>query len=156
MKKLALVSLSLLSFFSLRAEETFMMIKPDQVKEKHVGSILSKIEDAGFKISALKMTKLSNEKAADFYGALKDKPFYKDLVDYMTKGPIVAIVLSKDNAVDEGRKIIGATDPKKALDGSIRQLFGKNIQENAIHGSDSIENAKREIAFFFTKDEIYN
>lgn len=156
MKKLLLLSCAFLGLSSLKADESLMMIKPEQVKENHIGSILKKVEDAGFEIVGLKMTKLTEERASKFYESLKDKPFFKDLIAYITSGPIVAIVIQGDNVVENARDLIGSTNPQDAKEGTIRKMFGKNIQSNAVHGSDSNDNAKREIDFFFSKNEIFN
>ena len=131
------------------------MIKPDAVKAGHIGAILAKINEAGFRIVAMKYTKLSAEKAGEFYAVHSARPFYGELVDFMSSGPIVAAVLEKDNAVEDFRKLIGATDPAKAEPGTIRALFAKSIGENAVHGSDSDENAAIEIAFHFSGTEIF-
>ncbi len=135
-------------------EKTLAIIKPDSVEKRVVGEIIRKIEEAGFNILAIKFTKLTEKQARSFYEIHKERPFYLDLVKYMTSGPIVAIALEKDNAVEEFRKLIGNTDPTKAEPGTIRQLFGTNIEKNAIHGSDSAENGEKEILFFFPKSEI--
>jgi nucleoside-diphosphate kinase len=134
---------------------TFTMIKPDAVAAGHIGAILAQINKAGFQIIAMKYTKLSAEKAGEFYEIHKERPFYGELVDFMSSGPIVAAVLRKENAVDDFRTLIGATDPSKAAPGTIRALFAKNIGENAIHGSDSDENAFIESAFHFAQTEIF-
>ena len=128
---------------------TFTMIKPEAVEAGNSGSILSKIEKAGFRIVAMKKTLLSKEKAGQFYAVHKERPFYNDLVEYMSSGPIIAAILEKDNAVLENRELMGATNPKDAKDGTIRKKFGISIDKNSIHVSDSIENAKKEIDFFF-------
>ena len=128
---------------------TFTMIKPEAVEAGNSGSILSKIEKAGFRIVAMKKTLLSKEKAGQFYAVHKERPFYNDLVEYMSSGPIIAAILEKDNAVLENRELMGATNPKDAKDGTIRKKFGISIDKNSVHGSDSIENAKKEIDFFF-------
>src|ERR1700733_5118693 len=129
---------------------TFTMIKPDATKKGHTGAILQKINDAGFRIVAMKMTHLSPAKAGEFYEVHKERPFYGELVEFMSSGPIVAAILEKDNAVDDFRKLIGATDPSKAEKGTIRNLFAESIGANAIHGSDSAENAEIEGSFFFS------
>lgn len=136
-------------------EITFSMIKPDAVKAGHSGAILKMIEEAGFKISGIKMTKLSKFRAGQFYAVHADKPFYTELCDYMSSGPIIALRLKKENAVEDFRKLIGATDPAKAEEGTIRKLFAQTIQENAVHGSDSDTNAKIECDFFFSGLEKY-
>jgi nucleoside-diphosphate kinase len=134
----------------MATNRTFTMIKPDAVSNNHIGAILQKINEAGFRIVALKYTKLSNEAAGAFYAVHKERPFYGELVSFMTSGPIVAAILEKDNAVADFRELIGATDPTKAAPGTIRNLFAKSIDANAIHGSDSDENAEIEGNFFFS------
>lgn len=131
------------------------MIKPDAVANGHTGKILDKIIEAGFKIVAMKYTRLSEETAGRFYDIHRERPFFKDLVGFMSSGPIVAAVLEKDNAVEDFRKLIGATDPKKAEPGTIRSLFAESIEANAIHGSDSHENAQIEANFFFNQFERF-
>ncbi|MFY0627965.1 MAG: nucleoside-diphosphate kinase [Reichenbachiella sp.] len=128
---------------------TFTMIKPDAFADGHSGKIIQLIEEAGFKIKALKLTKLSPAKAGLFYEIHKERPFYGELCSYMSSGPIIAILLEKENAVLEFRTLIGATNPKDAADGTIRKLFAKSLEANAIHGSDSDENAQIEGSFFF-------
>lgn len=134
---------------------TFTMIKPDAVANGHIGAILDKITKAGFKIVALKYTRLSDETAGNFYAIHRERPFFKDLVDFMSSGPIVAAILEKDNAIEDFRKLIGATDPQKAEPGTIRNLFAKSIDANAVHGSDSDENAAIEGNFFFSEFERF-
>ncbi len=134
---------------------TFTMIKPDAVQAGHIGAILAKINEAGFRIKAMKMTKLSTEKAGSFYAVHSERPFYGELCDFMSSGHIVAAILEKENAVADFRKLIGATDPSKAEDGTIRKLFAKSMGENAVHGSDSDENAQIEAAFFFSNLEQF-
>ena len=129
------------------------MIKPDAVANGHIGAILDQIIKAGFAIKAMKLTALSEAKAGEFYAVHKERPFYKDLVGFMSQGPIVAAILEKENAVEDFRKLIGATDPKKAEAGTIRQLFAESIEANAVHGSDSDENAAIEGSFFFSAFE---
>ena len=131
------------------------MIKPDAVANGHAGKILDHIIQAGYKVVALKYTHLSAEKAGEFYAVHNERPFYKDLVDFMISGPIYAAILEKDNAVEDFRKVIGATDPSKAEAGTIRNLFAKSIDANAIHGSDSDENAAIEGNFFFAENERF-
>ncbi len=131
------------------------MIKPDAVANGHAGKILDQITEAGFKVIALKYTRLSTEKAGEFYGIHRERPFYNDLVEFMTSGPIYAAILEKDNAIEDFRKLIGATDPQKADAGTIRQKFAKSIDANAVHGSDSDENAGIEGDFFFSSDERF-
>jgi nucleoside-diphosphate kinase len=131
------------------------MIKPDAVQNGHIGAILDHITKAGFRIVAMKYTKLSTEAAGKFYEVHKERPFYKDLVNYMSSGPIVAAILEKDNAVEDFRKIIGATDPAKAEAGTIRNLYATSIEANAVHGSDSDENAEIEGNFYFSSQEKF-
>ena len=135
------------------SNRTFTMIKPDAVANKNTGAILDAIIKAGFKINAMKLLHLTPEKAGAFYEVHKERPFYKDLVKYMSSGPIVAAILEKDNAIEDFRKLIGATDPAKAAPGTIRAMFAKSIDANAIHGSDSDANAKIEGNFFFSMME---
>jgi nucleoside-diphosphate kinase len=129
---------------------TFTMIKPDAVEANNIGPILAMINKAGFTIKAMKYLRLSKEQAGNFYAVHKERPFYGELVDYMCSGPIVAAVLEKNNAVADFRTLIGATDPTKAAEGTIRKLFAKSIAANAVHGSDSDENAANEANFFFS------
>ena len=131
------------------------MIKPDAVSVGNSGAILKMIEEAGFKIVAMKYTKLTRERAGEFYAIHKERPFYKDLCNYMSSGPIIPIILEKPNAVEDFRKLIGATNPKEASPGTIRNLFAESIEANAIHGSDSDENAGIEADFFFSKTERF-
>lgn len=129
---------------------TFTMIKPSAHASGYSGKILSKIEEGGFEIKALKMVHLTKEQAGQFYDVHIGRPFYEELVTFMSSGPIIAVILEKDNAVEDFRRYIGATDPAKADPGTIRNLYGKNMGENAVHGSDSDENAQREAGFFFS------
>ena len=139
------------------SNKTLAIIKPDAVKDNHVGEIITMINKAGFKVKALKMIKLSEDAAKAFYEIHKDKPFYGELVEYMTSGPCVPIALEKENAVEDYRKLIGATNPANAAEGTVRKLYARSVQFNAVHGSDSDENAAKEIAFFFSsKDLIEN
>jgi nucleoside-diphosphate kinase len=133
---------------------TFTMIKPDAVQDGHIGAILNDINVAGFRIVAMKYTKLSAEQAGKFYEVHAERPFYGELVSFMSSGPIVAAILEKDNAVEEFRKLIGATDPTKAEEGTIRRMFAKSIAANAVHGSDSDDNAQIEGAFYFSHREF--
>ena len=135
------------------SNRTFTMIKPDAFAAAHTGSIIQHIEAAGFKLIAMKLTRLSAEKAGEFYAVHKDRPFYGELVDFMSSGPIVAAILEKDNAVEDFRKLIGATNPANAEEGTIRKLYARSVGENAIHGSDSNENAAIEGSFFFSAFE---
>jgi len=129
------------------------MIKPDAVANGHIGAIIDQITKAGFKIVAMKYTSLSPEMAGKFYDIHRERPFFKDLVAFMSSGPIVAAILEKDNAIEDFRNLIGATDPQKAAPGTIRNLFAKSIDANAVHGSDSDENAQIEGNFFFSAFE---
>jgi len=131
------------------------MIKPDAVKDGHIGSILKMITEAGFAIKAMKYTKLSAEKAGAFYEVHKERPFYGELVEFMSSGPIVAAILEKDNAVADFRTLIGATNPADAAEGTIRALYATNMGENAVHGSDSDENAQIEGSFHFAGTEVF-
>ena len=135
------------------SNRSFTMIKPDAFANGHSGAILDIILKAGFKLIALKMIHLSAEKAGEFYAIHRQRPFYGELVDFMSRGPIIAAILEKDNAVADFRKLIGATDPAKADKGTIRQLYAESIGENAIHGSDSDDNARIECDFFFSNLE---
>lgn len=134
---------------------TFTMIKPDAVGAGNTGAITKMIEEAGFKIIAMKKTKLSEERAGQFYEVHKERPFYNDLKNYMSSGAIVPMILEKDNAVEDFRKLIGATNPKDAAEGTIRKIFAESIEANAIHGSDSDENAQIEGSFFFSSTEQF-
>lgn len=138
----------------MATNRTFTMIKPDAVKGGHIGAILHKINEAGFRIVAMKLTHLSIQKAGEFYGVHKGRPFYDELVGFMSSGPIVAAILEKDNAVADFRKLIGATNPAEAAEGTIRALYAKSIGENAVHGADSDENAAIEGNFHFAGTEM--
>ena len=131
------------------------MIKPDAVENGHIGAILEKINAAGFKIVAMKYTQMSKSDAETFYAIHKERPFFGELVEFMTRGPIVAAILEKDNAVEDFRALIGATNPAEAAEGTIRKLFATSLGENAVHGSDSDENAAIEAAFHFAGREIF-
>jgi len=133
---------------------TFTMVKPDAVATGNTGNILAMIEQAGFKIVALKLTQLSEAKAGAFYAVHKERPFYGELVTFMSSGPIVAAILEKENAVSDFRTLIGATDPSKAEEGTIRRKYAKSMGENAVHGSDSDENAAIESAFHFAVTDM--
>jgi len=132
------------------SNRTFTMIKPDAFSNGHSGAIIDKIIKSGFRIIAMKLTQLTNGKAGEFYAVHKERPFYGELVQFMSSGPIIAAILEKDNAVADFRKLIGATDPAKADEGTIRKLYAASVGENAIHGSDSNENAAIEGDFFFS------
>ena len=129
---------------------TFTMIKPDAMKNGHAGAIIDRIIREGYKIIGLKLTRLSAEKAGEFYAIHKARPFYSELVEFMSSGPIIAAILEKSNAVADFRTLIGATNPAQAAEGTIRKLFATSLGENAVHGSDSDENAKVECDFFFS------
>ena len=139
----------------MAGNRTFTMIKPDAVESGYIGPILAKITSAGFKIVAMKFTQLSRRDAREFYAIHKDRPFFDELIQFMTRGPIVSAILEKDNAVEDFRALIGATNPQEAAEGTIRKLYAKDIGENAVHGSDSDENAIIEGAFHFSGREIY-
>ena len=139
----------------MATNRTFTMIKPEAVENRHIGAILERINAAGFTIVAMKKTLLSAEKAGEFYAVHKDRPFYGELVDYMSSGPIVAAILEKDNAVADFRNLIGATDPSEAATGTIRSEFAESKAKNAVHGSDSDENAAIEGDFFFSDEERF-
>ena len=139
----------------MATNRTFTMIKPGAVKNGHIGAILEQINAGGFKIVALKYTQLSADKAGEFYAVHKERPFYGELVSFMSSGPIVAAVLEKDNAVADFRELIGATNPADAAEGTIRQKYATSIGENAVHGSDSDENADIEAQFHFAGTEIF-
>ncbi|MEQ8623973.1 MAG: nucleoside-diphosphate kinase [Vicingaceae bacterium] len=139
----------------MSGRRTFTMIKPDAVEKNYIGAIIEKINAAGFKLVAMKYTRLSKEAAGNFYEVHKERPFYGELVDYMSSGPIVAAILEKDNAVADFRTLIGATNPEEAAEGTIRKLYAESISANAIHGSDSDENAAIEGSFFFSQLERF-
>jgi nucleoside-diphosphate kinase len=135
-------------------ERTLCIVKPDAVEGKKTGAILAKLEERGFVIVALRRVHLSKQVAEGFYAVHKARPFFGELVQFMTRSPVVIAVLERDNAVAEYRNVMGATDPKKAEPGTLRKLFGANVGENAVHGSDSIENARTEIVYFFAASEV--
>ena len=139
----------------MATNRTFTMLKPESVEKGNIGAILEKINTAGFRIVAMKLTQMSNQDARRFYSIHKDRPFFDDLVSYMTSGPIVAAILEKENAVEQFRKLIGSTAPTEAAEGTIRNLFASSISENAIHGSDSDENALIESRFHFSEEEMF-
>jgi nucleoside-diphosphate kinase len=136
-------------------EQTLALIKPDGVSSSRIGEILSFYENKGLKIVGLKMVRPSREKIQEFYKEHQNRPFYEALTNYMTSGPIVAVVLEGDGAVLKLREVMGATDPKKALQGTIRQKFGTSVEKNAVHGSDSPSSAQREIEFFFKGEPLF-
>lgn len=139
----------------MATNRTFTMIKPDAVSAGNTGAITKMIEEAGFKIISMKLTLLTPERAGQFYEVHKERPFYQDLCEYMSSGAIVPMILEKDNAVEDFRTLIGATNPQEAAEGTIRKLFAESISANAIHGSDSDENAQIEGSFFFSKLEQF-
>lgn len=139
----------------MSGNRTFTMLKPDSLEKGNTGAILEKINAAGFRIVAMKLTQMSQRDAETFYAIHKERPFFPDLVEYMTRGPIVAAILEKDNAVEDFRTLIGATNPEEAAEGTIRKLFANSISENAVHGSDSDENALIEGAFHFSGRELF-
>ncbi len=136
-------------------EQTLSIIKPDAVKKGVIGKIIDRFESNGLRIAAMKKLQLSEKEAGDFYAVHKERPFFGELVEFMTSGPIVAMVLEGENAVAKNRELMGATDPKEATPGTIRADFAESIDANAVHGSDSLENARIEISFFFAKREIH-
>lgn len=138
----------------MAVERTLSIIKPDAVAKNHIGEILARFEKAGLKIVASRMLHLSESEASGFYAVHRDRPFFKDLVRFMTSGPVLVSVLEGENAVAKHRELMGATDPKKAAPGTIRADFAESIDENAVHGSDSLENAATEIAYFFRAIEL--
>lgn len=140
---------------SKKGNTTFTMIKPCAVGNQKIGPILEMINKAGFGITAMKYVKLSQQQAEEFYSVHKERPFFNSLVSFMTSGPIVVAILEKENAVEDYRKLIGATDPSKAEEGTIRKLYAESIERNAVHGSDSDENAEIEGSFFFARTEKY-
>ena len=139
----------------MATNRTFTMLKPDAIENGHIGAILEKITASGFKIIALKMTRLSIADAKEFYAIHSERPFFNDLVGFMTSGPIVAAILEKENAVDDFRALIGATNPEDAAQGTIRKMFATSMSKNAVHGSDSNENAAIESNFHFSRREIF-
>ena len=140
----------------MNSNRTFTMLKPDSIEQGNMLPILNMIESSGFKIIALKYKRMSKDEAEKFYSIHSGKPFFNDLVSFITRGPIVAAVLEKDNAVEAFRMLIGSTDPNEAEDGTIRKKFAKSKGENAVHGSDSDENADIEISFHFDNNEIFS
>jgi len=136
-------------------ERTLSIIKPDAVEKNVIGKIVDRFESAGLRVAGMKMLKLSKEEAGKFYEVHKKRPFFNDLVEYMSSGPVVVMVLEGEDAVAKNRELMGATNPKEAKLGTIRADFAESIEANAVHGSDSLENAQKEIAFFFAQREIY-
>jgi nucleoside-diphosphate kinase len=139
----------------MATNRTFTMIKPDAVENGHIGAILEKINAAGFRIVAMKLTQMTKRDAEAFYAIHSERPFFGELVEFMTRGPIVAAILEKDNAVEDFRALIGSTNPAEAAEGTIRKLYATSIGENAVHGSDSDENAAIEGAFHFAGREMF-
>lgn len=139
----------------MTTNRTFTMIKPDAVEKGHIGGILNMITEAGFRIVSMKLTQLTVADAQEFYAIHKERPFFGELVEFMTRGPIVAVILEKDNAVEDFRKLIGATNPADATEGTIRKKYATSVGENAVHGSDSDENATIEGAFHFSGREMF-
>ncbi len=137
-------------------EVTFSIIKPNAVKKGVIGNIIEQFENAGLKVAAAKLTVISRKKCEEFYAEHKERPFFGELVDFMTSGPVVLMALSGEGAVLKNREIMGATDPKKAAPGTIRAKHGDSVGENAVHGSDSVASAQRELALFFEKTEFVN
>jgi nucleoside-diphosphate kinase len=133
---------------------TLAIIKPDAVANGHTGKIIAHLQDAGFRIVAMKLTRLSKEQAGEFYGVHRERPFYGELVEFMTSGPVVPMALEREDAVARYREVIGATDPAEAAEGTVRKLYAENKGRNAVHGSDSDENAATEIRFFFDDSEL--
>ncbi|MDR9457834.1 MAG: nucleoside-diphosphate kinase [Salegentibacter sp.] len=139
----------------MAGNRTFTMIKPDAVEKGHIGGIIEQITASGFRIVAMKMTQMTKTDAEEFYAIHKERPFFGELVEFMTRGPIVAAILEKDNAVDDFRTLIGATNPEDAAEGTIRKKYATSVGENAVHGSDSDENAAIEGAFHFSGREMF-
>ena len=135
-------------------DRTFAIIKPDAVKNGHTGYIYDRIQKFNFKVIGAKLLRMSQEQAEGFYGIHKERPFFNDLIQFMTSGPCMVLALEKENAVESWREAIGSTNPQEAEEGTIRKDFATNVQENAVHGSDSNENAEKEIAFFFLDSEL--
>lgn len=150
-----LLTVSILLINLAHAEQTLSLIKPDAVAASHVGAIIDRFEQKGLRIAAIKKTRLTKEQAGQFYAVHKDRPFYANLTEFMSSGPIIALVLDGDDAIAKNRAIMGATDPKEAAPGTIRADFAQSKTQNAVHGSDSPASAKEEIAFFFKPNEIY-
>ncbi|MGB0777360.1 MAG: nucleoside-diphosphate kinase [Flavobacteriaceae bacterium] len=139
----------------MATNRTFTMLKPDSVEKGNIGAILEKINAAGFRIVSMKLTQLTRRDAEEFYAIHNERPFFGELVEYMTRGPIVSAILEKENAVEDFRALIGATNPQEAAEGTIRNMFATSISENAVHGSDSDENAEIESNFHFSRREMF-
>lgn len=138
----------------MAVERTLTILKPDCVRKKLIGEVTRRIQEAGFRIVAMKMTRLTEATAGGFYAVHKDRPFYDDLCEFMSSGPCVPMILEKENAIEDFRKFIGATNPEEAEEGTIRADFADSVGENIIHGSDSVENGKKEAAFFFSEADV--
>lgn len=138
-----------------KIERTLSILKPDALRNRHIGDIISRFEEAGLRVAAIKMIKLTPEQAAQFYQVHRERPFFPELVKMMSSGPIIAIVLEGDQAISKNRQLMGATNPKEAVKGTIRADFSVSVSQNTVHGSDSPEAARQEIDFFFAPDEIY-
>lgn len=138
----------------MAVERTLAILKPDCVRKELVGEVLRRIQEAGFQLRALKMITMSKAEAEGFYAVHEDKPFFDDLTDFMSSGPCIPVVLEKENAIEDFRSLIGATDPDEAADGTIRSDFADSIEQNIVHGSDSPENGRKETAYFFPEHEI--
>lgn len=142
--------------FTANQERTLSIIKPDAVRQNHIGDIISRFEHAGLHIAAIKMVRLTPDQAAQFYHVHRERPFFRDLVQFMSSGPIVALVLEGNQAISKNRQLMGATNPQKAEKGTIRADFAQSVSENAVHGSDSPEAAREEISFFFSPPDIFS
>ncbi len=138
----------------MATERTLTILKPDCVRKKLIGEVTRRIQEAGFKIVAMKMTRLTQDTAGGFYAVHKERPFYDDLCEFMSSGPCIPMILEKENAIEDFREFIGATNPEEAEEGTIRADFADGIEQNIIHGSDSVENGKKEAAYFFSESEI--
>lgn len=138
----------------MAVERTLTILKPDCVRKKLIGEVTRRIQEAGFRIVAMKMTRLTKDTAGGFYAVHKERPFFDDLIEFMSSGPCVPMILEKENAIEDFREFIGATDPEEAEEGTIRADFADSVGENIIHGSDSVENGQKEAAFFFSEAEV--
>ncbi len=138
----------------MSVERTLTILKPDCIRKELIGEVTRRIQEAGFRIIAMKMTRLTKDTAGGFYAVHKERPFYDELCEFMSSGPCVPMILEKENAIEDFRELIGATDPSEAEEGTIRADFADNVGENIIHGSDSVENGKKEAAFFFSEQEV--
>ena len=138
----------------MAVERTLTILKPDCVRKELIGEVTRRIQEAGFRIVAMKMTRLTKDTAGGFYAVHKERPFYDELCEFMSSGPCVPMILEKENAIEDFREFIGATDPNEAEDGTVRADFADSVGENIIHGSDSVENGKKEASFFFSEQEV--